>query len=70
VFLPFLASVIETSGCRTAAVAVAGAAVIVFVLVLLFMRDRPEDMGLRPYGQRHDEGAAAARARMVSSARI
>jgi sugar phosphate permease len=60
VFLPFLASVIETSGWRTAAFVVAGAAVIVFVLVLLFMRDRPEDMGLRPYGQRHDGGAAAA----------
>ena len=51
VFLPFLASVIETSGWRAAAFVVAGAAVIVFVLVLLFMRDRPEDMGLRPYGQ-------------------
>ena len=48
VFLPFLASVIEASGWRTAAFAVAGAALIVFVLVLLFMRDRPKTWGCAP----------------------
>jgi sugar phosphate permease len=30
---------------------VAGAAALVFVIVLVFMRDRPEDMGLAPYGR-------------------
>jgi sugar phosphate permease len=59
VFLPMLAAVIETSGWRMAAFVVAGAAVFVFGLVLLFMRDRPEDIGLRPYGQRLDAGPAA-----------
>src|SRR5688500_3410234 len=60
VFLPMLAAVIETSGWRTAAFVVAGAAMFVFGLVLLFMRDRPEDIGLRPYGQRLDAGLAVA----------
>ena len=61
VFLPMLAAVIETSGWRTAAFVVAGAAVFVFGLVMLFMRDRPEDIGLRPYGQRLDAGVAVPR---------
>jgi sugar phosphate permease len=57
VFLPMLAAVIEGGGWRTAAFVVAGAALVVFGLVLLFLRDRPEDMGLRPYGRRHDGGS-------------
>jgi sugar phosphate permease len=51
VFLPILASLVATRGWRAAALLVAGAAAAVFVLVLLFMRDRPEDLGLLPYGR-------------------
>jgi sugar phosphate permease len=51
IFLPQLAQVVESSNWRSAALIVAAAAAIVFVLVLLFMRDRPSDIGLRPYGQ-------------------
>jgi sugar phosphate permease len=51
VFLPLLATVVETRGWRTAALIVAGAATVVFGVVALFMRNRPEDLGLRPYGQ-------------------
>ncbi len=54
VFLPMLAGVVETSGWRTAALLVAAAAAVVFVIVFLFMRDRPGDVGLRPYGQAPD----------------
>ena len=61
VFLPMLATIVERSGWRSAALVVAGAAALVFVLVLLLMRDRPEDVGLRPYGQRPDHDHAAAR---------
>ena len=50
VFLPVLASLAERSGWRTAAWLVSGAAVAAFVLVLFFMRDRPRDIGLAPYG--------------------
>ena len=51
VFLPLLAGVIERQGWRAAAAIVSGAALIVLIIVLVFMRDRPEDLGLRPYGQ-------------------
>src|SRR5262245_45178906 len=52
VFLPLLASMAEQRGWRSAALVVATAAAVVFVLVLALMRDRPEDLGLRPYGAR------------------
>jgi sugar phosphate permease len=54
VFLPMLARVVESSNWRSAALIVAAAAAVVFVIVLLFMRDRPEDLGLRPFGQAID----------------
>jgi sugar phosphate permease len=50
VFLPLLASLVEQRGWRTAALSVAGAAALVFIVVAIFMRDRPEDVGLHPYG--------------------
>ena len=50
VFLPMLAAVVERLGWRAAALIVAGVAMLVVPLVALFMRDRPSDLGLRPYG--------------------
>jgi len=49
-FLPLLARLTEQRGWRAAAFVVASGAVVVFVLVLVFMRDRPEDIGLKRYG--------------------
>ena len=57
-FLPVLARWVESSGWRSAAWIVASAAALVFVLVLIFMRDRPQDIGLEPYGW---QGQAASR---------
>jgi sugar phosphate permease len=57
VFLPMLARVVDARGWRTACLAVAAASVVVFVLVLIFMRDRPNDLGLRRYGERDDSAA-------------
>ena len=54
IFLTPLAAVVESTGWRAAALIVASAAVIVFALVWLFMRDRPADLGLAPYGQPAD----------------
>src|SRR5687768_5381410 len=51
VFLPTLASLATERGWRSATVFVAAACSVVFVLVLVFMRDRPEDLGLSRYGQ-------------------
>jgi MFS family permease len=49
-FLPILASETVTHGWRWASLTIAGALLLVIPLVLLLMRDRPEDMGLRAYG--------------------
>ena len=51
IFLPVLASMVAAYGWRAAALVVAAAAVGVFAIVLVFMRDRPEDLGLLPYGR-------------------
>jgi sugar phosphate permease len=52
IFLPALASLVASRGWRAAALLVAGAAAVVFLIVLVFMRDRPEDLGLLPYGRK------------------
>lgn len=61
VFLPMLARVVEQYGWRAAALIVAGVAVAVFAVVLVFMRDRPEAIGLRPYGQPANANASVTR---------
>ena len=60
VFLPALAQLTESSGWRSATLLMAAAGAATFVLVLLFMRDRPEDIGLLPYGQRTADAHAVA----------
>ncbi|WP_159795272.1 MFS transporter [Puerhibacterium puerhi] len=50
VFLPLLSWLIATHGWRSASVAVALAAVAAVPLVLLWMRDRPADLGVPPFG--------------------
>ncbi|MBR8740668.1 MFS transporter [Nocardiopsis sp. MG754419] len=50
VFLPPVAWFAGAYGWRTATLLVAGAALLVVPLVLLFLRDRPEDQGTTPYG--------------------
>ncbi|MER5637521.1 MFS transporter [Kitasatospora sp. NPDC002227] len=50
VFMPLLAWLVEQHGWRTAVVVVSLCATAVAVPVLLFMRERPADLGLLPYG--------------------
>jgi MFS family permease len=50
IFLPVLASEAVSKGWRWASLTIAGAILLVIPLVILLMRDRPEDMGLRAYG--------------------
>ncbi|WP_399552510.1 MFS transporter [Streptomyces sp. YIM 98790] len=50
VFLPLIALLVEGPGWRAAALVVAGCALAVVPLALWLLRDRPEDLGLRPYG--------------------
>jgi sugar phosphate permease len=68
IFLPTLASLVASRGWRTAALLVAGAAAVVFLIVLVFMRDRPEDLGLLPYGRK--AGAAPPRPAMAPIAAL
>ncbi len=49
-FLPLLARLIEGAGWRLAVLAVAGTSAFVLMAALLLLRDRPEAMGLKPYG--------------------
>ena len=65
VFLPALARITESSGWRSATMLVVAAGAGIFVIVLLFMRDRPEDIGLLPYG-RHTGDASAVPARSLA----
>ncbi|CAG9165396.1 MFS transporter [Cupriavidus respiraculi] len=50
-FLPFAAWLIQTMGWRVAVVPVLLACAVLAVLVWCFMRDRPADVGLAPYGE-------------------
>jgi MFS family permease len=49
-FLPAMAYLAEHSGWRTASLLVSAGALAVVPLVLLWLRNRPEDVGARPYG--------------------
>jgi MFS family permease len=69
VFLPLIAQLVQTSGWRTATLLVAAAALAVVPLVLIFIRNRPEDLDVTPYGAPEtwtptprDTGNAARRA--------
>ncbi len=60
IFLPLLAAIVSSWGWRYAAVTVAVVASgVVLPLVSIFMRDRPADVGLPPFGGEEIEPAAA-----------
>ncbi|WP_214107682.1 MFS transporter [Acrocarpospora catenulata] len=59
IFLPVLALLVESSGWRVAAVTVAAAALTVVPLIWFLLRDRPEEIGLRPYGATADTPVSA-----------
>ncbi|WP_030161587.1 MFS transporter [Glycomyces sp. NRRL B-16210] len=50
VFLPVVGLLVEGPGWRAASLLVSSAALAMVPLVLFVLRDRPEDVGLRPYG--------------------
>ena len=50
IFLPLLTFMITNHGCRSASITVALFAAVMSPLVFLFLRDRPSDLGLLPYG--------------------
>lgn len=54
IFLPVVADVTDRFGWRSASIIVTAAALAVIPLVLLFIRDRPGDVGTTPYGGEAD----------------
>ncbi len=60
IFLPLVAVVSDAHGWRWASVMVAASAVSVVPLVVLFMRNRPTDKGVGPFGAETDESGAAS----------
>jgi predicted MFS family arabinose efflux permease len=50
IFLPLLATLIQRYGWRSGALLIASVALAVFVPAAIFLRDRPSDLGLDPYG--------------------
>lgn len=51
VFLPWFASLVTTSGWRSAPLVVTVVALGMIPVIWFFMRDEPSDLGLRPYGE-------------------
>ena len=50
IFLPILAALATSNGWRTAALTTTGAALLVALVVIIFMRDSPRSIGTKPYG--------------------
>jgi MFS family permease len=59
VFLPLLAAIIRDHGWRAATLVMAGAAAVAIPIVALFLRERPADLGIPPFGGARVEPAAA-----------
>src|SRR5262245_13729400 len=68
VLLPWLQSLIDNAGWRTAATAFAVIAFVVLVPLNLLLRHRPQDIGLAPDGDAAAQAAKAAAANIVDHA--
>ena len=58
-FLPFLARLVTHHGWRSAVYVVAAIAGVVFLVVFLWLKDSPSDVGLLPYGARPEDSSIA-----------
>lgn len=68
IFLPLLATLVTRAGWRWAALAVALGALLVAPLVAIFMRDAPEDVGLRALGATEDYVSPTVSANPIAAA--
>jgi sugar phosphate permease len=69
-FLPLAAWMIENWGWRSAVWPVVAASVLFGVIAFLLVRDRPSDVGLRPYGETPEEGAKNEAAKAAAPAMV
>ncbi|MBS4025138.1 MAG: MFS transporter [Clostridia bacterium] len=56
IFIPMLAWVILSYGWRVGSIVMMGAALIILVVVNIWMRNDPEDLGTAPYGLKDQQG--------------
>jgi len=68
VFLPLLAWLVTHNGWQSVSIAVSVATLAVIPLVLVFARNRPEDVGLLRYGATGDEPPPPARQNPIAGA--
>ena len=68
IFLPFLGWLAQERGWRYVSLTVAIATLAVVPLVLVFVRNRPEDMGVRAYGATEDDPPALPRGNPIATA--
>jgi predicted MFS family arabinose efflux permease len=59
IFIPLMAWATEVAGWRVVAICIAGAAALLIPLVLLFLAERPADLGSRPFGAGEDAAVDA-----------
>ena len=67
-FLPFLAGLAGTGEWRRAAVAVTISSLIVIPVSIIFLRERPADLGRRPYGALEDDASFSPGQRPIATA--
>jgi sugar phosphate permease len=60
IFLPSMAATVTTAGWRLMSLLLAGTVILLLPVLALWMRDRPEDLGLAPYGDMSGMRTAAA----------
>lgn len=65
-FLPLLAFLTTVSGWRTASLTIAAVAVLLVPIVLVFMKNRPQDISLQAYGATVDAPAVQARGNPIA----
>src|SRR3954471_540171 len=68
IFLPLFGWLAQTQGWRYVSLTVAVCTLAVVPLVLIFMRDRPESVGIRAYGAKEDDPPAPVRANPIAAA--
>ena len=69
IFLPVLERITEAFGWRWALVMIAGFGLMVIPIVAIFIRNRPSDLGVEPFGNDHPEGQAFLAAQHRGSAK-
>jgi sugar phosphate permease len=68
IFLPFLGYLAQERGWRYVSLTVAACTLAVIPLVLIFLRNRPEDLGLRAYGATEADPPSPARGNPIAAA--